>query len=180
MTWKVMPRNVWNDIVILQTGRLNNSTKYLLHASMTTTSKKKKWNLLENCHKYAPKLFWNAYTWHVLGALIFLWSVTKLARSATKWTQACDRRLSRLISYIHHTSEYKQYCHVGNTANSADWDCFKTPTLQEILRTRNLLQVEHCAFPEAIHLFQIAGCVRNKLQFRTVQLNQKSFLWMQV
>ena len=29
--WKVMPRNVWN-----------NSTKYLLHASMTTTSKKKK------------------------------------------------------------------------------------------------------------------------------------------
>ena len=25
--------------------------------SMTTTSKKKKWNLLENCHKYALKLF---------------------------------------------------------------------------------------------------------------------------
>ena len=23
---------------------------------------------------------------------------------------------SRLISYIHHTCEYKQYCHVGNTA----------------------------------------------------------------
>ena len=27
--------------------------------------------------------------------------------------------------------------------------------------------------------FQLAGCVRNKLQFRTVQQNQKSFLWMQ-
>ena len=40
--WKVMPRNVWNDIVSWQTGRLNNSTKYLLHASMTITSKKKK------------------------------------------------------------------------------------------------------------------------------------------
>ena len=26
-TWKVMPRNVWNDIVSWQTGRLNNSTK---------------------------------------------------------------------------------------------------------------------------------------------------------
>ena len=37
-----------------------NSVKYLLHASMTTTSKKKKWNLLENCQKYALKLFWNA------------------------------------------------------------------------------------------------------------------------
>ena len=40
--WKVMPRNVWNDIVSWQTRRLNNSTKYLLHASMTTTSQKKK------------------------------------------------------------------------------------------------------------------------------------------
>ena len=31
--------------------------KDVLHASMTTTSKKKKWNMLENCHKYALKLF---------------------------------------------------------------------------------------------------------------------------
>ena len=45
-----------------------------------------------------------------------LWSANKLARSITKWTKACDKRLNRLISYIHHTCEYKQYCHVGNTA----------------------------------------------------------------
>ena len=45
-----------------------------------------------------------------------LWLVNKLARSITKWTKACDKRLNRLISYIHHTSEYKQYCRVGNTA----------------------------------------------------------------
>ena len=45
-----------------------------------------------------------------------LWSVIKLARSITKWTKACDKRLSRLISYIHHTFEFWQYCHVGNTA----------------------------------------------------------------
>ena len=45
-----------------------------------------------------------------------LWSVNKLARSVTKWTQACDRRLARLISYIHHTNDFRQYCHVGNTA----------------------------------------------------------------
>ena len=56
----------------------------------------------------------------VLGARIgradILRSVNKLARSITKWTKACDKRSSRLISYIHHTCEYKQYCHVGNTA----------------------------------------------------------------
>ena len=44
------------------------------------------------------------------------WSVNKLARSITKWTKACDKRLNRLISYIHYTCEYKQYCYVGNTS----------------------------------------------------------------
>ena len=51
-----------------------------------------------------------------IGRPDILWSVNKLARSITKWTKACDKRLNRLISCIHHTSEYKQYCHVGNTA----------------------------------------------------------------
>ena len=32
MTWLVMQRNVWSDIVSWQTRRLNNSTKYLLPA----------------------------------------------------------------------------------------------------------------------------------------------------
>ena len=51
-----------------------------------------------------------------IGRPDILWSVNKIARSITKWTKACDKRLNRLISYIHHTNEYKQYCHVGNTA----------------------------------------------------------------
>ena len=41
------------------------------------------------------------------------WSVNKLARSITKWTKACDKRLN---PYIHHKCEYKQFCYVGNTA----------------------------------------------------------------
>ena len=51
-----------------------------------------------------------------IGRPDILWSVNKLARSITKWTKACDKRLNRLISYIHHTCEYKQYCRVGNIA----------------------------------------------------------------
>ena len=51
-----------------------------------------------------------------IGRPDILWSVNRLARAVTKWTQACDRRLARLISHIHHTSEFQQYCHVGNTA----------------------------------------------------------------
>ena len=30
--------------------------------------------------------------------------------------------------------------------NNADWDCFKTPILREILRIQNPLLEEHCAF----------------------------------
>ena len=63
--------------------------------------------------------------------------------------------------------------------NNAEWDFSKTPILQEIMRIQNLRQVEHCAFSEAIRLFQSIGCVRNKLQFRRVQQNQKSFPWTQ-
>ena len=60
-----------------------------------------------------------------IGRPDILWSVNKLARSITKWTKACDKRLNRLISYIHHISEYKQYCHVGNTAKQCRLGLFQ-------------------------------------------------------
>ena len=90
-----------------------------------------------------------------IGRPDILWSVNKLARSITKWTKARDKRVNRLISYLFIT-------HVNTNSiamwvilqNNADWDCFKTPILQEILRIQNLHQVEHCAFLEVIHMFQ--------------------------
>ena len=51
-----------------------------------------------------------------IGRPDILWSVKKFARSVTKWTGACDRRSVRLISRINHTRDYRQYCHVGHTA----------------------------------------------------------------
>ena len=66
-----------------------------------------------------------------IGRLDILWPVNKIARSITKWTKACDKRLSRL-----------------------NWDCFKTPIVQEILRIQNLHQVKHSAFLEASRSFQ--------------------------
>ena len=83
---------------------------------MVTISRKRNLNQLETCQKYAHKLSWNACTWHELVDLTFFGHVNKLARSVNKWTGACDKRLARLISYIHHTSDSPQYCHVGNTA----------------------------------------------------------------
>ena len=60
-----------------------------------------------------------------IGRSDILWSVNKLARSITKWTEACEKRLNRLISYIHHTFEYKQYCYVGNIAKQCRLGLFQ-------------------------------------------------------
>ena len=60
-----------------------------------------------------------------MGRHAFLWSVNKLARSITKWTKACDKRLNRLISYFHHMCEYKQYCHVGDTGKQCRLGLFQ-------------------------------------------------------
>ena len=112
-----------------------------------------------------------------IGRPDILWSVNKLARSITKWTKACDKRLNRLISYIHHTCEHKQYCHVGNTAKQCRLGLFQDSDLREILKILNPLLEEHCAFLEVIRLFQQVGCARNKLLFLTVQQNLKSSRW---
>ena len=89
MTWKVMPRNVWRDIVNWRTRRLNISTKYLLHALMTIISKKKNWNpreLSKVCSQIVLKCLYVAR----LGRPDILWELNKIARSIRKWTKACD------------------------------------------------------------------------------------------
>ena len=83
-----------------------------------------------------------------------LWPVNKLARSITKWTKASDKRLNRLISYIHHAVNIDNIVMWVILLNNAEWDCFKTLTSREILKFRNPLLDEHCAFLEVIHLFQ--------------------------
>ena len=78
-----------------------------------------------------------------------LWTVNKFTRAITKWVRACDKRLVRVISCIHFTSEYNQYYHVGNTAQknqimtvSRFWHCRKSGRFEidfrwNIVRIRN-------------------------------------------
>ena len=113
-----------------------------------------------------------------IGRPDILWSVSELARSIIKWTKACDKRLNRLISYIHHTCEYKQYCHVGNTAKQCRLGLFQDSDFTGDLEdSKSTSGGTLCVFWEVIHLFQQVGCVRNKLEFHTVQQNPKSSLW---
>ena len=69
MIWKVMRGNVWKDIANLQINQFKNYTMSQLHVLTTMNSEKK--DLLENCQKYALKLFSNACTWLQLVDLVF-------------------------------------------------------------------------------------------------------------
>ena len=89
-----------------------------------------------------------------IGRPDILWSVNKLARSITKLTKACDKRSCRLMSYIHHTCEYRQYCHVGNTTKQCRLGLFQDSGFAGDLEDSKSLLEEHCAFLEVIHLFQ--------------------------
>ena len=132
--------------------------------------KKKKWNLLENCHLYTLILFWNVDIKARIGRPYILWSVNKLARSITKWTRACDQRLNRFISYIHLSMWVI-------LLNNAGRNCFKTLISLDILRIQNPLLEEHSVFLEVVHLLQYVVRARNKLRLRTVEQNLKLSLW---
>ena len=106
-TWKDMLKNASTDTVNWQTRKWSNFTKFQVLAWMTINSRRKNSNQLENCQKFAHKSCSNVCTWHELDDMTFFWSVNKLARSVTKWTQACDRNTA-------------QHCRLGSFQDS---DC---------------------------------------------------------
>ena len=85
--------------------------------------------LSQVCSQIVPKSLYLAR----IGRPYILCSVNKLQRSITKWTKACDKRLNRLISYIYHTCEYKQYCHVGNTSKQCRLGLFQDSDFAGVL-----------------------------------------------
>ena len=175
-----MPRNVLNDIVSWQTRRPNNSTKYQLHALMTIISKKKNWNPWENFEKSMLSNRLSQVFVHFVIDRASLFTDQRISGLPIRAKYKHSRTIGLVWSLTFTTHVNTNSIAMRETLpNNADWDCFKTPILQEIFRAQNLHHVEQCPFWEVIRLFQSVGCVRNKLPFRTVQQNQKSSLWMQ-
>ena len=95
--------------------------------------------------KVSSQIVLKCFTWHVLEDLIFY----------GHWTNLHDRSQNgpRLVTNDSFVWSLTFIIHVithnivmwETLQNSADWDCFKTPILQEILRIQNLHQVEHFA-----------------------------------
>ena len=128
MTWLVMQGSVWNDIVSWQ-SKQDNSTQQLYKVSSPCIDdhhfkEEEMKSVGELSHVCSQNVLKCLYLTRI-GRPDILWSVNKLARSITKWTKACDKRLNRLISCVHHTCEYKQYCHMGNTAKQCRLGLFQ-------------------------------------------------------
>ena len=114
-----------------------------------------------------------------IGRLDILWSVNKLAQSITKWSKACDKRLNRLISYIHHTCEYKQHCHVGNTAKQCRLGLFQDSDFAGDLEDSKSTSGGTLCVLGSHTFVPISWVCKKQLLFLTVQQHQKSSLWTQ-
>ena len=136
MIWMVMQRNVWSDIA---GWRKKPQQLYKVTTPCLDDHQFREEELgsVGEMTKVCSQIVLICLYLARIGRPDILWLVNKLARAVTKWTRACDKRLARLISYIHHTSDFWQIVMWETLPNNADWDCFKTPILQEILKTQN-------------------------------------------
>ena len=64
----------------------------------------------------------------------FLWSVNTLARSVTKWSKACDKRLLIFTNYINQTKNCRQSSHVGDQIEDRKLCCFQDASFAGDLR----------------------------------------------
>ena len=97
-----------------------------------------------------------------VGRLDILWSVNKLARSVTKWTRACDRRLARLISNFITRMIIDSIVMWVIQLNTADWVYSKTQILLVTLKIRNKHQEDSSVSLEVEHLFPLVGCAKKQ------------------
>ena len=104
------------------------------------------------------------------------WSVNKLARAVTKWTKACEKRLARLISYIHHTCEFRQKCYGRNAAQQCRLGLFQDSDFAGDLEDSKSTS----AYLQVVHSYQQVGCARNRPRSHTAQQRPSSHLLMQV
>ena len=96
-----------------------------------------------------------------------LWSINKLARSVTKWTQTLWQTIAsdNIVMW-------------ATLLSIVDRVHFKTQTLLTTLRTQNLPLGESYVCSEAEHLSPSLGCARSRHQYPTALQNAKSFRWI--
>ena len=100
-TWEDRLKSALSDLVNLQTKRRSDRTQIQSFEELSDV-----------CSQIVLKRLYFGRN----GRLDILWSVNQFARTVAKCTGACDKRFARLISYIHHAHDYREFCHVGHAA----------------------------------------------------------------
>ena len=116
-TWKDMLKNALSDAVNWQTKR--QSSCYIVSSPCLDDHHFKKEELVsvgdlsKVCSQFVLRCLYLAR----IGRPDIQWSVNKLARSVTKWTQSLWQTFGK-INFIHSSHKWLPtiYCHVGNTA----------------------------------------------------------------
>ena len=132
--------------------------------------------LLEVCAQTVLKCLYLAR----IGRLDILLSVNKLARSVTKWTQACDKRFATFISYIYSSHEWLSSI-LSSGKHGTTLQTWLIPRLRLCRRLWEFkvnLRWVSCVFLEAEQLSQSVGCAGNKHQFLIAPQGLKLFLWV--
>ena len=94
----------------------SNGTQFQRLAWMSTTSNEEELGMSGDLFKVCfSQWSWNDCLWFELVDVTFFGPYNKLARAVTEWTRACGIHSVRLIAYILHTTDHRQYSHEGNT-----------------------------------------------------------------
>ena len=168
--WRVMRRNVWEDIANWQIKKLSCSTRVSAPCLGDHQFKKEELETVGEFSKFCSHIVLKCLHVDRIVRLDMLWSVNKFCTICHAMDQSLWPTLGLFdLLHIHYTSDHRHYCHVGNTAQ----DCSKTQILLETLKILNTFRTEFCVSSEVEHLFLWVG---NKLQSLTVQRNLKLFL----
>ena len=108
-----------------------------------------------------------------IGRPVILWSVNKLARGGDVTDDWQD-----WFQYTHHTNEFRQYCHVDNSAQHCRFGLLQDSDFAGELEDSTSTLWGGLVLSEAEHLSPSVGCARSKLLSRTVLQSLKSFRWM--
>ena len=152
---------------------------------MTTTVKEEEMKSVGELSQVCSQIVLKCLYLARIGRPDILWSVNKLARSITQWTKACDKRLNRFISYIHHTCENKQYCFVGNTAKQYRLGLFQDSDfagdLQDSAKTLRFWKSYICSnkldVQETDFSFTQFNRIRNHLFGRWIEIGRYARSW---
>ena len=171
-----MLRHLLNDAVNWQTTKVEQLSKVSSLCLDVHQFKQEEFESVGELSEVCSQIVLECLYLARIGRFDITLSVNKLARSVTKWIQACDRRLTGLISSIHRANDFRQHCFCGKHGFLEDSDF--AGALLETLTTQNQHQEVLCAFLEEEHFVPVSWVCNKQTSVSHSSQNLESFHWM--